>query len=108
MCRPSQLEKLENKIFSVHLSDNDGVTEWHWPPGQGNIDWESVFEALHVVGYEGILSLDVSGIDIEREVKEGKNYIERILKKIPIVSSLDSEWKRLKSSFEFRHIVEHS
>jgi sugar phosphate isomerase/epimerase len=73
------IRKLANRIFSVHLSDNDGVTEWHWAPGQGKIDWLPIFKALEIVKYNGILSLDVSGIDVEREIIEGKKFVEGLL-----------------------------
>jgi|GEM_PF-3917552 len=79
---PLSIRKLDKKIFSVHLSDSDGVTQWHWAPGQGKIDWMSVFKALAVVKYDGILSLDVSGMDVEREILEGKKFVETLLQSI--------------------------
>jgi sugar phosphate isomerase/epimerase len=75
------IRKLNKKVFSVHLSDNDGVTEWHWAPGQGQIEWALVINALRAVGYDGLISLDVSGIDVRRELVEGKQYVEEILAK---------------------------
>jgi sugar phosphate isomerase/epimerase len=76
------LRKLEDKIFSVHLSDYDGITDCHWPPGQGIIDWVPAFEALKQTRYEGILSLDVSGMDVEQEVIEARQYVEGLLKRL--------------------------
>jgi sugar phosphate isomerase/epimerase len=73
------IRKLNDRIFSVHLSDNDGVTEWHWPPGQGKIDWLPVMKTLMKVGYSGPISLDVSGMDLEQEVIEAKQFMEKIL-----------------------------
>jgi sugar phosphate isomerase/epimerase len=73
------IRKLEKKIFAIHLSDNDGVTEFHWAPGQGHIDWFPVFDALRKIGYDGELSLDVSGIDVERELIEGIQYVQAFL-----------------------------
>jgi sugar phosphate isomerase/epimerase len=73
------IRKLGKRIFSVHLSDNDGITEWHWAPGDGKIDWLPVIEALKFVGYDSLLSLDVSGLDVRHELMEGKRYIEQIL-----------------------------
>lgn len=83
--RPSlSIMKLGKRIFSVHLSDNDGVTEWHWAPGQGQIDWEPIFISLREAGYDGILSLDVSGIDVEQEVIDGKQYVEELLSEMNV------------------------
>ena len=84
------VRKLGKRIYSVHLSDNDGVTEWHWAPGQGKIDWSSVFKALSLVGYDGILSLDVSGIDVEHEIIEGKRFVEGMLRSIQTVPRTSS------------------
>jgi sugar phosphate isomerase/epimerase len=76
------LKKLYNKTFVVHLSDSDGITEWHWPPGQGKVDWTSILKDLRNLEYDGLLSLDVSGISLEREISEGKEYIENILRSL--------------------------
>jgi sugar phosphate isomerase/epimerase len=73
------IRKLADRIFGVHLSDNDGVTDWHWAPGSGKMNWPPIFEALRDIGYTGELSLDVSGIDIERELVEGRAYVEAAL-----------------------------
>lgn len=75
------IQKLNTKIFCVHLGDNDGLTVAHWPPGQGRINWMSVIKALSAISYSGTLCIDVSGIDVEQEVIEGKSYIERLLQK---------------------------
>lgn len=75
------MKKLGRKIFSVHLSDYDGITDSHWPPGQGITEWKPIFQALREVRYDGILSLDVSGMDVEQEVIEAKEYVERLLRR---------------------------
>ena len=41
------------------------MTNVHWRPGKGKIDWQSVFVALKSIGYEGVVSLefeDVPGV----------------------------------------------
>jgi sugar phosphate isomerase/epimerase len=73
------IRKLGKRIFSVHMSDNDGITEWHWAPGDGKIDWLPVIEALRSVGYNSLVSLDVSGLDVRHELIEGKRYIQQIM-----------------------------
>jgi sugar phosphate isomerase/epimerase len=76
------IRKLADKVFGVHLSDNDGVTDWHWAPRSGKMNWPPIFEALQDIGYTGELSLDVSGIDIERELVEGRAYVEGTLRSL--------------------------
>jgi sugar phosphate isomerase/epimerase len=51
---PLSVEKLGDRIFYVHVSDNDGRTNHHLPLGQGTIDWEGVFLALKKHKFEGI------------------------------------------------------
>ncbi len=48
------------RIISVHISDNDGVDEKHWLPGEGVIDWPAVINALRKVGYDGPWMCEVS------------------------------------------------
>lgn len=33
-------------LHHVHLQDTDGYADRHWNPGEGNINWNAVFEAL--------------------------------------------------------------
>lgn len=79
---PIAAEKLGERIFLVHLSDNDGVIDNHWAPGKGNIAWESILQAFKKIGYDGYLNIDVAGEykDISQEILAGKKYIEDVLK----------------------------
>lgn len=36
------LEKWKNRLFCVHLSDCDGLSDKHWIPGKGIVDWEKI------------------------------------------------------------------
>lgn len=40
---PLSVEKLRDRIFYIHASDNDSRTNVHLPLGQGTIDWEGIF-----------------------------------------------------------------
>lgn len=51
--------ELGDRIFHCDFSDNDGVTNAHWRPGKGKIDWRAVFDALIDVGYEGVISMEL-------------------------------------------------
>jgi len=77
---PVAAEKLGEHIFLVHLADNDGVTDNHWTPGKGSVEWESVLQALKKINYAGYLNVDVAGQyeDISQEILAGKKYIENI------------------------------
>ena len=47
------IQRFGRRIISLHISDNDGIDEKHWLPGEGVIDWSAVINALRVVGYDG-------------------------------------------------------
>jgi len=54
------IKRFGRRIISLHISDNDGVDEKHWLPGEGVIDWPSVINALREVGYSGPWMCEVS------------------------------------------------
>ena len=47
------IRALGEKIVSIHVSDYDFIFERHWLPGEGKIDWQSLYHALQEVGYDG-------------------------------------------------------
>ncbi len=51
---------LGEKIVTVHISDYDGVNEKHWLPGEGVIDFPSVYNLLRECGYEGVWIYELS------------------------------------------------
>jgi sugar phosphate isomerase/epimerase len=73
------IHKLKGKLFGLQASENDGITAYHWPPGHGEIDWEEIVNALIATGYDGTISIDVTGMDVEREALEGKDYVKKVL-----------------------------
>ena len=54
--------RLGKNIKHLHVSDNDGVTNVHWRPGEGKIDWRAMFEALKEVGYDGVISIELEDV----------------------------------------------
>jgi len=50
---PQVLGALGRRLFTLHLSDYDGVDEKHWMPGKGVIDWPAFMGALREIGYGG-------------------------------------------------------
>jgi sugar phosphate isomerase/epimerase len=74
---PVAIEKLKDRIYLVHLADNDGLSDYHWAPGKGTVPWDSVLHALHKIGYGGFANIDVAGTydDIDAEIRSGRDYI---------------------------------
>ncbi|MEX0628393.1 MAG: sugar phosphate isomerase/epimerase family protein [Cucumibacter sp.] len=54
--------QLGKHIIHCHASDNDGLTNVHWRPGGGKIDWRAMFEALKDVGYDGVISIELEDV----------------------------------------------
>lgn len=45
--------QLNERLFSLHISDYDGVDEKHWLPGQGIVDWQKFIASLKSIDYRG-------------------------------------------------------
>ncbi len=45
----------------VHFDDNRGDADSHLVPGEGNVDFEALAEALDGIGYRGFLSAELGG-----------------------------------------------
>ncbi len=57
---PLSIAKLKDRLFYLHLSDNDGSRNDHFVPGEGTIDWVGFFEALKIINYQGYAGLDIA------------------------------------------------
>lgn len=47
-------------ISTLHLHDNDTLTDQHKPPMTGCIDWNDVLDALDEVGYDGVYNMEIA------------------------------------------------
>ena len=82
---PVSIWKLGRSIFSVQLSDNDGVIQHHWAPGEGRIDWPSVLKAFIQEGYDGYLGIESSGIGRNPlDFVRAKEFVENILNSLEV------------------------
>lgn len=68
---PLSARKLSGRIAGVHVADNDGGDNRHLMPGDGTIDFESVFLELHRQGYDGPIGVDLGSLP-----NLGKQYAE--------------------------------
>jgi len=53
------IEEFPDKIFHLHLSDNDGILDRHLPIGDGSIDFGAVFSQLDGIGFKGTATFEV-------------------------------------------------
>jgi len=67
------IEKVGDKIITVHVSDFDFVNERHWMPGEGDINWQELYAKLMDKGYNGVwmyeLGLETPKSIIRRPLK---------------------------------------
>jgi len=79
---PTVVEMLGPKLFHTHVDDNYGDWDRDMPPGAVH-NFRPFLEALKRVGYKGCLSMDVWPYeDPDKEIKMGKDYLERLMREI--------------------------
>ncbi|MGC9063948.1 MAG: sugar phosphate isomerase/epimerase family protein, partial [bacterium] len=82
---PLSVEKLGNKIYYLHVSDNDGRINEHLPLGKGNIDWEGIFLALKKRNYQGYVAIDIGNVsEIEKAYIDSKKFLEVLTRRLSI------------------------
>ena len=50
---------LGDQVTTLHLNDNDKLTDQHKIPMTGTIDWDDVFNALDEIGYDGYYNMEL-------------------------------------------------
>ncbi len=56
---PEILAQYGERLYAVHIHDNNGTMDSHWIPGDGSIQWEAVMETISKSAYEGPLLLEL-------------------------------------------------
>lgn len=46
-------------LYSLHMHDNNGRSDYHWHPFAGVVDWKDFCLALREIEYDGVLNLEV-------------------------------------------------
>jgi sugar phosphate isomerase/epimerase len=54
------IETFPDKIYHLHISDNNGILDQHLRVGEGNINFKSIFGRLEGIGFAGTATLEVS------------------------------------------------
>ncbi|MEM2912884.1 MAG: sugar phosphate isomerase/epimerase [Candidatus Bathyarchaeia archaeon] len=85
------IEMLGKRIFYVHASDSDFLTEDHLEIGKGSIDWVSMLKALKKHRYQGYIGIDVGGRAEMRGKLDvmyinSKRYLEELMPKVAKMS----------------------
>ncbi len=53
---------LKGRLWHTHFSDNDALTNVHWRPGQGKMNWKLIMKALHDTGYDGAINFELEDV----------------------------------------------
>lgn len=72
---PSLIRKAGDRIFSVHISDQDGQ-ERHWLPFMGTLDWREILAAFIEVGYTGPLIYETHITEVKSHEDVGRIVVE--------------------------------
>lgn len=64
---PDIVGRYADRLFAVHIHDNNGAMDSHWIPGEGSIDWEKVMGLLARSAYEAPLLMELSSHGEEEE-----------------------------------------
>ena len=74
------------KTIHVHLNNNDGVGDLHWPPQRGKLqasDFAKFMAELNNQGYAGRVSLEISKAEpVEDTLVSSRLFVEQILDRI--------------------------
>ena len=64
-----------DQLAHVHLQDLDGHADRHWPPGDGEIEWRAVIDALKDCGSDPHLVLELRH---KSDIPRGFSYLETL------------------------------
>lgn len=79
---PTTVEKLDHKLFHVHICDSYGDWDDDLVPGTVH-DFTEFFKALRRINYQGFVGLDIYPMqDPLGEVKKSKQYIDEMYAKL--------------------------
>lgn len=76
------LSQFGRRLLATHLSDNDGIEDRHWLPGNGVIDWNRLGELLASSAYRGRLTLEVYPKPEEME-KGPEAFLKKAFRPLP-------------------------
>lgn len=78
------LKRYAHALACLHLSDNDGLGDRHWLPGEGKVAFERIAQILRDHGFCGQWSLEVFPQGLEESaqmfLKRAKNRLDWVMK----------------------------
>ncbi|MFH1086254.1 MAG: sugar phosphate isomerase/epimerase family protein [Chloroflexota bacterium] len=82
---PLSVEKLGRRIMYLHVADNDGKVNDHKALGEGTVDWEGVFRALHKHLFGGYVAIDIGRLpDMDAAMRRSIAFLQELLPRLGI------------------------
>jgi sugar phosphate isomerase/epimerase len=75
------LDEFARDLFQFHVSDNHGARDDHIVPGEGNVGWRAVLDALSRTGYSGAVVLELAKADPEKAARDSIAYLDKAARK---------------------------
>lgn len=75
-------------LIALHIQDTDGKKDRHWLSGQGIINWAEFLKDLTCIGYQGALTLEISG-SAEFTERNVDNILPRAMESIKNILKSD-------------------
>lgn len=82
------LKNYGDRLIATHLSDNDGIKDRHWLPGNGIIEWKNIIDSFAINRYEKNLTLEVCAN--QEEMKEQpEQFLKKAFRRLSWIKDLD-------------------
>ncbi|MDD3107005.1 MAG: sugar phosphate isomerase/epimerase [Bacilli bacterium] len=81
--------KYQDKLYCLHLHDNNGLRDQHLPPFDGNINWKMLMHDLKKCSYQGPLTAEVVHRSYQNMTEE--EYVTLVKRSLVKLESLWSQ-----------------
>ena len=82
------VHSLAPQIWMMHVHDNNGHADDHYPPGDGRINWHALLNDLMQVHFHGTLMLELAGcsdsVITMTGALRGRSFLRRIARRIAL------------------------
>lgn len=84
------VHKLAGHLKMIHAHDNGGVSDDHWSPGDGKINWKQLLEDLVQIQFHGAFILEMAGV-VDANVtmtnaRRGRTYLREISRHLALAA----------------------
>ncbi|WP_100332354.1 sugar phosphate isomerase/epimerase family protein [Bacillus xiapuensis] len=73
---PRLIKETKDRLLALHIHDNDGIRDAHWPIGEGNIEWPAIFSAINQCQLPIELILEYAPGTPLNWLEEGKHILQ--------------------------------